>query len=430
MRFAAIKNNRIFLVSDQPFIKNDIQTIEIPDELNHLTPQQLISSCRYHDGQLTSKLIKKTASQLKIALVGNWAQKCGISTYASFLWPEITKHVQDFKLFIEYNNNPIIDQHQYGNQMLSDDKIIQCWKRGESLISLINAIKEYNPDIVLINHEYGIWPNACYWLSMMNQLSDFRIITILHSVFHHSDKTIVEAAIPEIVVHLQGAKDVLKKEKEIPGNVYVIPHGCFPCLNKDKLWNFYKTPHTIIQSGFLFRYKGWQDAIKAIALLKNKYSDIFFTGLCSESDHNKTEHQLYYNELMELVEQLNLQENVALIRGYQSDQTLNSYFRTNQVGLLPYISGGEHEVFGVSGIARLMMTKGLLLVTSASNHFSDLDTIKTRSPEEIASAIEKVFEDKNFAEAQVDKQVKYLEENSWNKVALQYIKLFENEKLS
>ena len=69
----------------------------------------------------------------------------------------------------------------------------------------------------------------------------------------------------------------------------------------------------------------------------DKYPDIFFTGLCSESVLNKNYHQSYYLQLMELIDELGIQENVALIRGYQSDQSWDSYFRTNKIALFPLV---------------------------------------------------------------------------------------------
>ena len=246
------------------------------------------------------------------------------------------------------------------------------------------------------------------------------------SVFHHRDKTIVEAAIPEIVVHLEGAKDVLKNQKHIPGKVYVIPHGCFPCTNRERLWNFYKSEKTFLQFGFGFRYKGWENSIKAVSILKQRHSDVFFTGLFSESPHNKSEHQIYYDELMELVEKLGLEENVAIIRGYQSEESIDSYMRTNQATLFPYISHPAHEVFGASGAARIAMSKGLPVVTSSVNHFSDLPTIKADSPEEIANALEALFLNHKHRENQINVQIDYLNENTWENVAKRYISLFEN----
>jgi glycosyltransferase involved in cell wall biosynthesis len=426
MRYAVIRNNRIQTISSERLNDDDANIVIIPEEFAHITSADLILNAKFKNSQITYKHLKKPAGKLKVALVGNWKMRCGIATYSENLWSEVVKHVGDYKLFIENNSDNTGQLNQIGDEIVSPDKISVCWKRGESLKELIASIKQYDPDIVWIQHEFGLWPNAAYWLSMMNQLSDYRVIVTMHSVFHHKDKTIVEAAIPEIVVHLDGAYEVLKHEKHVPGKVYVIPHGCEPCSNKERLWNFYKSDHTFMQFGFGFRYKGWENAIRATAVLKKKFPDVFFTGLFSESPHNTSEHQIYYNELMKLVEELGVQENVALIRGFQSEETLDSYLRTNQATLFPYISHPAHEVWGASGAARVAMTKALPVVTSSVNHFSDLPTIKADTSEEIAEALEKLFLDPKAREDQIARQIDYLDENTWEKVAARYISLFEN----
>ena len=128
---------------------------------------------------------------------------------------------------------------------------------------------------------------------------------------------------------------------------------------------------------------------------------------------------------MDLIEDLGIQENVGLLRGYQSDETLNSYMRTNQATVFPYISHPAHEVFGASGAARIAMANALPVITSSVNHFSDLPTIKADSPEEIALALEKLFLHAEERETQINNQINYLNENTWENVALQYISLFE-----
>jgi glycosyltransferase involved in cell wall biosynthesis len=361
--------------------------------------------------------------ELKIALVGNWKMRCGIATYSENLWPQVAKHVGEYKLFIEKNDITTGDVHQFGDVTLSDSQVSSCWKRGESLQNLVRELKEYDPDIIWIQHEFGLWPNASYWLSMMNQLSDHRIIVTMHSVFHHKDKTIVEAAMPEIVTHLEGGRVLLKEEKKVSAKVHVIPHGCY-AFNNERLWNFYKSDKTFMQFGFGFRYKGWENSIRATAILKEKYPDVFFTGLFSESPYAKLEHQIYYNELMNLVSELNITENVSILRGYQSDEVLDSFLRTNQATLFPYVSHPDHEVFGASGAARMAMARGLPVITSSVNHFSDLPSIKADSPEEIASALETLFIKPGVKEKQVQTQISYLNENTWEKIALRYAEIF------
>lgn len=425
-RFIGTKNDKIYIISDKAFTNDNYKIIEVPSELDSVPSEQLMADYRIRNNKLIAKRGKTPASQLRIAFVGNWKMRCGIATYSENLLPEVVKHVGDFKLFIEENEFPTGPFNEVGGITIPDNKVSVCWKRGESLQNLVASIKEYNPDIVWIQHEFGIWPNARYWLSLMNQLSDYRVITTMHSVFHHKDKTIVEAAMPEIVVHLDGAKKVLKEEKQLSGKVHVIPHGCFPCDSKDKLWNFYRTERTFMQFGFGFRYKGWQLSIEAVSLLKQKYPDVFFTGLFSESPFNKMEHEVYYNELMDMVSSLGLQENVAIIRGYQSDAALDSYFRTNRATVFPYISHPKHEVFGASGAARVAMSKAVPVITSSVNHFSDLPSIKADTPEEIAAQLDKLFCDWKVRASQIDKQIKYLNENTWEKIGLRYAAIFED----
>jgi glycosyltransferase involved in cell wall biosynthesis len=423
-RFIGVKHNRICVVSDNIFNNSGLDVIEIPPELAHVSPADLLTSCVVRNGQIKCKCSRKSAKQLRVALVGNWKMRCGIATYSENLWPEVAKHVGDFKLFIEQNDIATGDVHQFGDVTLSDAQVSVCWKRGESLQKLVQELKDYDPDIIWIQHEFGLWPNASYWLSMMSQLSDYRVIVTMHSIFHHRDKTIVEAAMPEIVSHLEGGRKLLKEEKGLSSKVYVIPHGCYKFDNQ-RLWNFYKSEKTFMQFGFGFRYKGWENSIRATAILKEKYPDVFFTGLFSESPYAKLEHQIYYNELMNLIGELGVQENVAILRGYQSDEVLDSFLRTNQATIFPYVSHPAHEVFGASGAARMAMSKGLPVVTSSVNHFSDLPTMKADTPEDIATALETIFTVPGAKEKQLQDQMSYLDENTWENIGLRYIQVFE-----
>lgn len=425
VRYAGIKNNRINVISDHIITNSELQILEVPEELSHISSKELIVNGKVKNNQIVFKLKNKPAKDIKLALVGNWKMRCGISTYAENLWPEIVKHVGDYKLFIEENIGESTGLlNQMGSETIADDKISVCWKRGESLQKLVNEINEYDPDIVWIQHEFGLFSTATYWLSLMNQLSEYRVIVTMHSIFRHKDKTICEAAMPEIISHLQGGYDVLKLEKKISAKVHVIPHGCYTCDDNEKLWNFYKSEHTFVTFGFLFHYKQIHNSIKAVAILKEKFKDVFFTGLCSESDYNKLGHQLYYNELMDLIKELNVQENVALIRGYQSDETIDSYLRTNKVSVFPYGSNPEHEVWGASGAARLAMSKGIPVITTSVNHFSDLPTIKADTPEEIAEELDLLFSNKKNVESQILIQNEYVEKNSWKNIAIKHIELF------
>lgn len=427
-KYVASKNGTIYVVSSSPLIVNDpgSELVEVPEEHHDIPAADVVTRFKVKCGKLRQRRRSGHASKLKLAFVGNWKMQCGIATYSENLLPHVARQFGDFRLFIEKNDYPTGPVTVIGETAVPPEKVVSCWKRGEPLGTLAKAIKDYDPDVVWIQHEFGIWPNAGYWLSLMGQLSDYRVIVTMHSVFHHRDKTIVEAAMPEIIVHLDGAKKVLQEEKGITSPVHVLPHGCAPVTDIDRLWNFYKSDHTFMQFGFGFRYKGWEKSIRAASILKNKHSDVFFTGLYSESSFNMTDHQVYYDELQRLVHELGLQDNAAIIRGYQSDVALDSYMRTNQVVVFPYVSNKEHEVFGVSGAARMAMSKVVPVVTTNANHFSDVPTLKGDTPEEIADAIDRMFSNSLARKEQVAKQLTYLNENSWSQVALKHIQIFES----
>lgn len=426
LNFAGIKNTRIIILSDSYIENNNLIVVEIPYILKSLTAEDLVTNYIWKNNSFITKNNAIEAKNIKLAIITNFKMQCGIATYADNLFGEIVKGVNNFKLFIENNDAPIGDLYKLGSLSLSNDNIEQCWVRGGSLENLANKIKEYDPDIILINHEWGIFPNARYWLALMSQLFHYRTIVIMHSVFAHKDKTICEAAMQEIVVHLDGAQNLLKNIKEIPGKVYVIPHGSEVCSDPTKLWNFYKSDKTFIQFGYGFKYKGFEQGIKTTAILKKKYNDVFFTILFSDSLFSKLEHDRYHNELLLLINDLGLNDNVAIIRGYQSDTTLNAYLRTNQATIFPYVSSSGHEVFGVSGAARYAMTTGIPVITSSIPHFSDLPTLKGNTPEEYADLLDNIFSNNLQKQAQITRQIEYLDTIAWNKIADQYLKLFSS----
>lgn len=418
MKWVGIKNNKICFISSEKIVSDEYNIVQLPtDEDDILLNYNLINN------QLIKRESKKI-NNLKIAFIGNWKMNCGISTYSEKLLPFILNKTKDYKLFIEHNENPTSQFNLLGDKLIDENKITQCWKRGEDLSNLIKQLEEYNPDIIFIQHEFGLWPNARYWLSMMTQLSKYRVIVTMHSTFYHKDKAICEACIPEIVVHLDGAKETLKNKKQIAGKVHVIPHGC-DYFDQEKLWNIYRSDRTFLQFGFGFKYKGWENSLKIVSILKQKYDDIFFTGLFSESNFSLADHKIYYDELMALANDLGIKNNISLIRGFQSDEILNSFIKTNKAAIFPYVASAGHEVWGASGAARMVMSKNIPVITSNVNHFSDLPTLKGSSVEEMAEKLDLVLNNKKIRQEQLKKQKEYVLNNSWENVANRYIEIFE-----
>jgi glycosyltransferase involved in cell wall biosynthesis len=426
-RYAGIKNDKICIISDSLFDESEeYKVIEIPSDFDNIDSKDLILNASVKDGKIACKLGKKLAKDMKVAVISNWKMRCGISTYCENIAPELKKYVRNLKLFIEENEFPTGDIYKIGNDVLTKDQVSVCWSRGGSIKKLVDEINNYDPDIILINHEWGLFQNARVWLSLMTQLNQYRVVVIAHSIFpDHIDKVICEAAMPEIITHLEGGKLALEA-KGVSNKIYVLPHGCYSMGDGKKLWNLYNSTHTFIAMGFGFKYKNFEDSLKATYLLKFKFPDVYFTAIFSESPYNKDGHQQYYNELMVLIKQLGLEENVGIIRGFQSDEILNAYLRINTACVLPYRSDMDNKVYGSSGQARVAFSMNIPVISSSIPHFSDLPTIKANTPEEISIELEKLFDNPAAIKKQLEIQKMFVINNSWENVAKKFIEIFEN----
>lgn len=420
-KFVGIKDSKIQIVSDNEFDSQKLKIVELPKNLEKVSTESLMTDYRYVNGKFNFKFEKKQAYELKIIIITNHGQKCGISSYGSFLLENLIPHIADYRILSEYTNENI----KYSDR-IDESKVIQCWKRGEELSKLVKIVKELNYDLVLINNEYGLFPVGRAWLSLQTQLSNERVITIFHSTYNHKDKTILEAICPEIIVHLESSKYILKEEKKISSKVYVIPHGCHQLETKDKLWNILQTDERIVQFGFLNKYKNIKANIHAVAKLKNKYPKIFFTALCSDTGRDPIGYDRQYNELLDLINSLNVQNHVALVRGFFSDEVLDSYLRTSRIASFIYELEEDNYCNGSSGAALTSMAKNLYTITSSVPHFHTLPTARANNVDELVEQLDKVFSDPEIEIKQLKLQQKYLEENSWQNVAKKYIEIFEN----
>ena len=416
--FIGYRGKQILFIMDTeclPSSDYDILEFDISDRT--ILPSDIIKNYEVWRHTVIDRSSVRPCEQLRIALVGVYRIQCGISTYAEQLFPRLAAKVSECRIFAEHTDTAVPDE----------SGVVRCWRRGEPLTDLVRQIRDFCPDVVYVEHEFGIFPNARYWLSFVAQMQEYRLFVKQHSVFYHKDKLVCEACVPEIIVHTEIGRKVLK-EKGVTANVHVISHGCTPCTESKRFWNLYHSPHTIVQFGFGFEYKGWETALRSIAILKPTFPDVFYTGLFSESKFNKLLHQNYYNKLNALIQELGIESNVAIIRGYQSDQSLEAYLRTNQIAIFPYVMNGEHTVYGATGATRLAMTQGIPTIVSDVPQFDDMDGICPRpaNSAELAQEIETFFNSKNVREKQIERQNKFLLDNSWENVTQQHLDLFSS----
>jgi glycosyltransferase involved in cell wall biosynthesis len=403
------EDGRIRLVSSKPLHAEGLAEVSLG--IGRRSAKQIIQDFVIKDGKLVAKKRQIDKTKLRIAMVGVWGIPCGIATYTEFLVQELRAAGHEVTIFAEHTQ-----------EEKEESNVVRCWSRGQSLTKLVRALKKHDPDVIFIQHEYGIFPDARKWTGFISQIQDFNHYVVLHSVYKHRDKAVCEAICKNIIVHSEIAKQVLV-EKGIVSNIQVIPHGCMEIEEVNRLWNIYRSPHTVLQFGFGFEYKGWDVALDAVAILKEKHPDIFYLILFSESNFVPEIHNAQYQRIVDLIQEKGLEEHVAVIRGFQSDESLTNFLRTVRVAIFPYTAHPDHVVYGSSGAARMALANGTPTIVSKVPLFYDLDGILPRveSAEELAAEIDKLFSSNVAYRKQVKKQQKYVQQNSWAITAQRYV---------
>src|SRR5262252_113006 len=414
MWVACDENNVIVAVADTPINIKGLTTHKFKD-----LPQKEWS--KWLGRGIVAKE-KKKVSDLRVAFICNWNDPCGISTYSKYLLTAIQPKVADVAVFSEIVPTPTSEDEQF---------VRRCWRRGESMVSAIKSVLSWKPDLVIVQHEFGIFPKATYFLQMLQMLEKVPYAVTVHSVYEHLDKSVCTSAIKNIVVHSDQGENILRKVGN-NSKVFVIPHGCVEFDEKDRteLWNIFQTPYALMQFGFGFFYKGVDVVLDAVAHLKkeqpDKYQDIFYLYLCSDNSHANHIHAQYYNFLLKKIEELGLQDNAAIIRKFQTDQALNSYLRTAKIALFPYVINPHNTVYGASGALRVAMANGIPVIASNSHLFDDMEGVIPRPTNyiKLAKEIDKVFSSHVHREAMLGRINNYIAQNTWGICADRYLQLY------
>jgi len=414
MWIALNKKNIITALSEHPFSMTGYTVHQI--DLKE--PRE-----RWHN--LVGKKINlggvKEIKDLKVAFICNWNDNCGISTYSSYLAGAIKDKVKELRVFSE-SREDAKDDPSY---------VTRCWKRGTSLKELIDKLVEWAPDFIIVQHEYGIFPKATYFLQFLQGIEDIPYVITMHSVYEHLDKSICTSAIKNIVVHSEEGKTVLNRLGN-SNNIFVIPHGCVEFADEDKteLWNIFQNPYTVVQFGFGFFYKGVDRVLDAIHYLKKsdaKFREIFYCYLCSDNYHTSVVHAQYYDFLIKKIDELKLHDNAVIIRKFQTEQMIKNYLRTAKIAVFPYVGDPKNMVYGASGAIRIAMACNTSVIASSCHQFDDLEGVVPRPANfaELADEIDKIFSNENYRNELKTKANKYIKENNWDITADRYLKTYK-----
>jgi glycosyltransferase involved in cell wall biosynthesis len=426
-RFAVFSGSRITAVLT--FVPVDRNCTPVPRSLDPVSDKDIISSYEIRDNSFQK--IGSEISRPKVAVISDWGVNCGIATYSSYLVSSLKKYASSVVVFAE------------DAEGLSEEKdVIRCWDRRGDYKRILIHIEKFNPDLIIIQHEFGLFHKVNLWQTLMSQLSKWRVITTFHTVLEHRVPNIeasldykarcfAEMACPEIVVHQKKARETLR-DRGYSGRVHYIPHGCFHPNKERKLkpekYGMYPD-HSIFQYGFGGRHKGWEFAIDTVEILKKDFPDVIYLGVFNLPVGGETHTQLYYLELIDRIKSKGLTENVSLIQGYQSEPMLRNLISGSRVGFFPYQSPPNWYSWGASGAIQMPLSMGLPLVLGEFSQFEEYRGVipMVRNPQEAAKELDRLFTDNAYWQKRSEKSYELSEERNWDKVAQWYLKCSQDK---
>jgi glycosyltransferase involved in cell wall biosynthesis len=369
------------------------------------------------------KRLKTLNTKPRVAFISVYNTPCGIATYNQELLEEL-RHYADIKVFAEYAD----DQRE---SRLPDDPhfVVRCWDRKtHPKKRLISEIEKFQPDVVHIGHEYGFFPKSYFFTSLVSALKmrGYPVVATMHSIYDHRDKTVQEASGQHIIAHTLPGKVTLVKKGVPEERVTVIPHGTGIFAGSDDNpellpapWNTWGNDHTLFHPGFLFGYKGHMRMLDVVYRLKQEFPDVHYIVQASENPHTMAEHDAIYRLLTTRIEELGLEGNVTINRGFAAKEVLMSYIRTVKCVVLPYANHPDHDVRATSGIARLVMGTETPMVVTNVHLFDDLEGLVPRaaSDDELYEAIRNIFLKEDEKARQISYRKNFLRKTSWSAVA-------------
>ncbi|TDA68666.1 MAG: glycosyltransferase [Clostridia bacterium] len=221
----------------------------------------------------------------------------------------------------------------------------------QSYLAAAQAINRAPIDLVLIQHEYGIYggSNGSYLLTLLASLQKPAVATF-HTVLvqpHTHQRSLLQeiaSTCSAVVVPAEKGREILVRQYKIsPSKIRVIHHGVPPALNctrrslEDK-YNLHD--RTILCTfGLIHPGKGLEYAISALPQVVARHPEVLYLILGETHPEVKRHSGEAYREYLEgLVNELDLANHVLFVNRYLPKEELLEYLTLADLYVTPYLS--------------------------------------------------------------------------------------------
>lgn len=292
----------------------------------------------------------KNAEVKSVSVIGNYLpRRCGIATFTRDLAESLSAEARDSRCrVVAMNDKPEGYDYPENVQYEINQHNLADYKMAAEFINLDQ------PDIVCLQHEYGIFGGAAgaYILELLTELR-MPVVTTLHTVLIEPSKEYFRVIMnlaeisDRLVVMSRRAADILNTVYDIPRKKIVyIPHGIpdMPFIDP----NYYKDQfgllgrQILMTFGLLSRNKGIEYVLQALPKVVEQFPDLTYLILGATHPHVlQNEGEKYRERLQDMVRDLGITDNVEFQNRFVSNEELCDYLAAADLYVTPYIDEAQ-----------------------------------------------------------------------------------------
>jgi glycosyltransferase involved in cell wall biosynthesis len=375
----------------------------------------------------------------KVAFVGNYLPRhCGIATFTTDLcesFAAVNPSVQCFAIPI----TDIEEGYQYPERVRFEiqEQDIDTYKAAADFLNL-NDI-----DIVCLQHEYGIYGGKAgsHILSLLHNLR-MPLITTLHTILkkpdvqQHRVMDEILSISDYVIVMSQKGDEILQSTHNISREkVRLIPHGIPDAPFIDP--SFYKDQYgvegkiVLLTFGLIAPSKGIEVVLRSLPdVIKNHPNVVYLVAGVTHPNLLRHEGEKYRLSLQLLADELGVKKHVMFHNKFVSIEKLKELIALADIYITPY----PDEMQITSGTLAYSFGSGNAVISTPYWHAKELLAddrgilVPFGDSKAITQAITRLIQ--NEVERHSMRKNAYLigREMTWNKVAEQYTKLFEEAR--
>ncbi len=342
---------------------------------------------------------------MKIGMMSAWNQTSGVSIHAELVGKEWIKAGNELKVFSFLEG----DFHGYALIGIDENYIIRCFgtpQRSNYLNPMPFLKEDYD---VFIVQDLGMLPRDKLGKIFYRIRKKAKTILVAHTNKLKDDPSYYQFDFDAVVCFDHRYKKFLK-EVYPEDKIHIIPFPCHPWIEGDKKKARENLGLPLNKKIIVVFGQKWRDIIDTVPALldiNNKYSILLLIFSSAQRVHGFEKLCKVTTISKEVLEQKRIYEYL-----YAADVMIF----------------GKHSLEGavLSSTAHLIMGSGCTIIARDSNFFENMDNevLKYRSLEGFKKCLVSVFEkDKKYEECRKAAK-EYVERNSSEKIALAFIKLF------